>query len=418
MMEKLWQNLVRASRVLYFRVQSDLCFLRASSVAFQSVLSIVPVLAVMFGIAKGFGFDAILEKVLRDEFRDQQEVITYFIQFGYRLLADTQGGIIAGIGSVVLLFTVMRLLSNIEESLNSMWGINQGRPISRKVSDYLALILICPILIVASSSITVFVTSNLQKFSTTGAVGEQVGPLLLQGIPLIAYLMSTLLFSLVYIIMPYTHVRIISALWAGLFAGCLYQVLQATYISIQIQISHAGAIYGSFAALPLFLMWLYLSWVIFFIGAQIVVIHQERLWDPQLLAPYRNLSPCEMQLTSLACVKATIDAFLQSNPITIKQLSSLLKIPERVTTELVDSLVQANLLLRIAPQDNEEMAIVPAKSPESLRILDVILALEGKNQLTTTSIKQFEELLAKIQQQFATSDTNVLLKDLSSANAI
>src|SRR5262245_51434680 len=144
---KLWKNTVRAARVLYFRIESDLCFLRASSVAFQSVLSIVPVLAVMFGIAKGFGFQTILEKILRDEFRDQQEVITHFIEFGYRLLSDTQGGIVAGIGIVILLFTVMRLLSNIEESLNSMWGIKQGRPLSRKTSDYLALILICPILI-------------------------------------------------------------------------------------------------------------------------------------------------------------------------------------------------------------------------------------------------------------------------------
>lgn len=406
----LWQNFVRASRVLYFRVESDLCFLRASSVAFQSVLSIVPVLAVMFGIAKGFGFQMSLEKVLRDEFRDQQEVITYFIQFGYSLLADAQGGIIAGIGIVILLFTVMRLLSNIEESLNSMWGIKQGRPISRKTSDYLALILICPILIVASSSITVFVTSNLQKLSAAGAVGEQVGPVLSLGIPLIAYLVSTVLFSLVYIVMPYTHVKISSALWAGLFAGCSYQILQATYISIQIQISHAGAIYGSFAALPLFLMWLYLSWVIFFIGAEIVVIHQERLWDPELLAPYRNLSACEVQMTSLACVKASIDAFLHANPITIKDLSVQLKIPERMATELVEELVQADLLLKIASQDGEELAIVPAKNPESLRLLDVISALEGKNNLTSDSIKKFEKLLTKIQEQFASSENNVLLK--------
>ncbi|MBS0656227.1 MAG: YihY/virulence factor BrkB family protein [Verrucomicrobia bacterium] len=412
MIKKLWGNILQASRVLYFRVQSDLCFLRASSLSFQSVLSIVPVLAVMFGIAKGFGVEGNLENILRSEFKDQQEVITYFIQFGHTLLVETQGGIIAGIGSIVLLFTVMKLLSNIEDSLNTMWGIKYGRPLSRKASDYLALILVCPILLVVSSSITVFVTSNLQRLSAAEAVGGQVGPLIALGIPLIAYLVSMALFTLVYIVMPYTKVKIGSALLAGFFAGFAYQVLQATYISTQLKISNAGAIYGSFAALPLFLMWLYLSWLIFLVGAEIVVIHQEQLWDPELVALSRNLSPCEVQLASLACVKAAVDAFSRSEPLYIKNLALLLKMPERICIELAQDLFQANLLLRTSIQEGEETAIIPAKSPENFRVLDVLVALEGKNNLTSDAIKQFEQLMQHIKEYLSSHELNTLLKDL------
>lgn len=122
----IWKNLERIGRTIWFRMSYDQSFLRASSLSFQSVLSVVPLLAVMFGIAKGFGLESVLEHVLRDEFRDQKEVIDYIIQFGYKLLEQARGGLIAGIGTIVLLVTIMRLFANIENSLNFMWGVKRG----------------------------------------------------------------------------------------------------------------------------------------------------------------------------------------------------------------------------------------------------------------------------------------------------
>lgn len=411
-MATLLNNFERIWRMVWFRLTNDMCFLRASSLSFQTVLSIVPLLAVMFGIAKGFGLESILENVLHEEFRDQQEVINYFIQFGYRLLAQTQGGLVAGIGIIVLLFTVMRLFSNVESTLNYMWGINEGRPLSRKLSDYLALILICPILIGASSSLTVFVTTKLNQITSSGTIPEQIGPLVLNLIPLIPYLMSTILFTTVYIIIPYTYVRLGSALLAGIFAGCAYQILQGTYISIQIQVSNAGAIYGSFAALPLFLMWLYLSWVIFLIGAEIVVIHQERLWNPQILAPYRNLSLFERELTYLSIVKAAVDAYIATAPISIKELAMLLKMPERVVTELVEQLFSCKVLLKSVSNDGESIAVVPAKNPDTLRVFDVLHLVEGINELPSPHIETFNKILLNMQKELVKSHSNVLLKDI------
>lgn len=404
----IWKNLERIGRTIWFRMSYDQSFLRASSLSFQSVLSVVPLLAVMFGIAKGFGLESVLEHVLRDEFRDQKEVIDYIIQFGYKLLEQARGGLIAGIGTIVLLVTIMRLFANIENSLNFMWGVKEGRPLVRKLSDYLALILVCPLLIVASSSLTVFVSAKLSQITSSGQLPEEA----LNIIPLIPYFMSMVLFTIVYMVVPYTNVRLSSSIIAALFAGSAYQILQATYISIQIQITNAGAIYGSFAALPLFLSWLYLSWVIFLLGAQIVVIHQERLWDPHIMAPYRTLTLFERRLVYLACTKACVDSYMEGKPITIATVSYILRLPERLVNELVEDLVQAKIIIKTAQEDAETVCIVPAMSPESLKIFDVLHQVEGTNELPAAIVQQFAQLLAQAEKEEARSGHNKLLKDI------
>lgn len=408
----IWNNFLRIYNIVLFRIQSDLCFLRASSLTFQSILSIVPLLAVMFGIAKGFGIEKVLENILRREFHDQQQIISYYIDFGYTLLTQAKGGLIAGIGVVALLVTVMRLLSNVENSLNTMWGVKLGRTLIRMASDYLAIILICPILITASSSITFFVTASLEELSTKQSSLQGFSPLLLHTIPLIPYVMSTLVFMIVYITMPNVRVRLSSSLLAGIFAGCCYQILQATYIGLQLKISNAGAIYGSFAAIPLFMTWLYISWVIFLIGGEIVVIHQERLWDPKILAPYRNLTGFEKELVMLACTKATIDSFLKQAPLKVRDLAKLLHMSERQVTELVDELCDAHLTYKITTATESESSIVPAQNPATLKTSDVLKLIAGPNTLTSEYITGFEALIEQAQNAIEKSPYNSPLKDI------
>jgi membrane protein len=384
-------------RVFLYRFENDQCFLRASALTYQTLLSIVPVLAVMFGIAKGFGFATGLEQILQDEFRDQKEVLTYLIQFGYRLLEHTKGGIIAGIGIIILLFTVMRLFSNIENALNIMWAVPGGRPFSRKASDYLALLLICPILILLSSSVTLFVRTQVESLS------DMAGWVVILIIP---YIVSIFLFTLLYYLVPYTIVHKKSALYAGIFTGCIYQVFQATYITVQITISNAGAIYGSFAALPLFLMWLYLSWLLFLIGGEIMVIHQEELWDSSLLAAGRALSPIEEKIVSIACTKSVIEAFSRGEPITLASLSKTLRLPERMVTELVQKLQKNNVLF-------ESMTtLMPGRPQEAIFISNVLDCLEGENNLASEPLQKAAFCLDAAKEEFSRSKYNLPIKEL------
>ena len=405
------KRLAQIFQVIVFRFRNDLCFLRAAALTFNSVLSVVPVLAVMFGIAKGFGLERIFEQTLRQEFKDQEEVIKYLIGFGYTLLDQARGGLIAGIGVITLFYTVLKLLSTIEDSLNAMWGLQKSRPLGRKIIDFLALILLCPIFFVISSSLTVFLTTYIGMMKESNTLIGHMQPMIVQVLVVIPYVLSSALFTFLYMYMPNIRVRFSAALLAGVCAGIAYQVLQAWYIFIQIQVSKTGAIYGSFAALPLFLLWLYFSWLIFLIGAEIVVIYQERLWDPKMIAPFRKLNLFEKELAFLAITKAAVDAIInRQGAVSIEEIAQTLRMPERLVTELVQELVAVNILFRT------ENGVVPAQNPETLRIFDVVYAVDGENGLTTNgelpSVAAFQRHIEKARLIMRESKENTLIKEV------
>ncbi len=158
----------------------DKCFFRASSLTFNTLLSIVPVAAILFGVAKGFGFESKLKRELLDKFpgEAQQEVLWKVVDFAESLLEATKGGIIAGIGLVILFWTVINVLSQIEASLNDIWEIKESRTWGRKFSDYLAIMLISPLLIMMSSSVTVFITTRITQLTEQFKLLGIISPLI------------------------------------------------------------------------------------------------------------------------------------------------------------------------------------------------------------------------------------------------
>jgi len=400
------QRMIQIFQVFFFRIQNDLCFLRASALAFAASLSVVPIFAVMFGIAKGFGLETILETAIRSEFKDQEEMIKYLIDFSYTLLEHTRGGLIVGIGLLALFYTVLNMLSTIEDALNYMWGIKIARSLGRKIIDFLALILLCPILLILSSSLTVFMYTVIESMHQDLPFVSQIKPIILHSLSFAPYFVCILLFTFLYLYMPNCKVRISSALIAGVLAGTAFQVLQGWYIFLQIQLTRVGTIYGSFAAIPLFLLWLYISWIIFLFGAEVLVIHQEKLWNPHILAPYRRLNRFEKKLVLLSIVKTTVDAYIEHSPLTTRKIAEMLKLPIRLAFSLVNELVDAKLLLIT------EETLVPAKNPEALTLAETIEKIEGKNVLMPTEempfVTSFERILT-IQNESNTA----LLKDIS-----
>ncbi len=249
--------LIRQIRIflLAFRgFREDKCQLRASALTFYSLLSVVPILAMAFGVSKGFGMDKLLEERILERFQEQQEVASRLIAFATSFLENTKGGIIAGVGVALLFWTIVKVLGNIEQSFNDIWGVKQGRTLARKFTDYLSLMLIAPLLFIMSGSVTVLITSEvtaiMEKISILGAVG----PLIFTLLKLLPYMMIWLLFTVLYMMMPNTRVKFRSALFGGVIAGTIYQLVQWVYINFQIGVSSYGAIYGSFAALPLLLV--------------------------------------------------------------------------------------------------------------------------------------------------------------------
>jgi membrane protein len=266
---KYFKWLIMPLRVLLiaFRgFKEDKVSLRASALTFYSMLSVVPVVAMGFGIAKGFGFEKMLEKQLAENFADQQEVFNYILTFANSFLENTKGGVIAGIGIAVLFWTVMKVFGNIESSFNAIWQVYKPRVWFRKFSDYLTMMLIAPLLIILSTSANVFITTQISKITSEVALLGYFSPIIFFLVKLIPYVLFWFVLTLIYMVMPNTKVSFKSGFAAGVVAGTIFVFTQYLYIYFQVGVSKYNAIYGSFAALPLFLVWLQTSWLIVLLG--------------------------------------------------------------------------------------------------------------------------------------------------------
>jgi len=271
--------LIKQLRIFLLTVRGfdeDKCFTRASSLTFYTLLSIVPVAAILFAVAKGFGFESRLKRELFERFSGdaQQEVLWKVFDFAESMLQATKGGVMAGIGLVILFWSVINVLSQIEASLNDIWEIKESRTWGRKFSDYLAVMLISPILVLVSSSVTVFITTQITQLTHQIKLLGAISPLIFLSFKLIPYVLIWILFTIIYVLMPNTKVNLKSGLVAGIIAGTIFQIVQWGYISFQIGTAKYNAIYGSFAALPLFLMWVQISWWVVLFGAELSFANQ------------------------------------------------------------------------------------------------------------------------------------------------
>jgi membrane protein len=412
--------LIKQLRIIILAIRGfdeDKCFVRASSLTFYTLLSIVPVVAMFFGVAKGFGFEKILERRLYANFRGQEEIIEKVITFSNSLLQQTQGGIIAGIGLAVLFWSALKVLNHIERSFNDIWEIKTGRSWGRKFSDYLAIMLISPILIIMSGSVTVFITTQVEQITHRIALVGMFSPFISFMLKFLPYLLIWMLFTFLYVLMPNTKVQYKAGLIGGVVAGTLYQIAQATYISFQIGAARYNAIYGSFAALPLFLLWLQISWWIVLFGAELSFANQNvdtYEYEPDSL----KVSPGFKKLLTLQVVHLLIKKFANGDkPLTDSQISTLLKIPIRLLHHIVFDLVESGLVSEICTTSDKELAYQPARDINQLSIQSVLEALDRKGTenipvADTAEYRALSDALKKFSEAMEHSPANKLLKNI------
>jgi membrane protein len=390
--------------------------LRASALTFFTLLSIVPVAAMAFGIAKGFGFEKRLQQELLEQFAAQQEVVQRIIGFAQNMLENTKGGMIAGIGVVVLIWSVIKVLSNIENSFNHIWSV-RSRPFIRKLSDYVTITLICPVLVIMSGSVTVFITHQVTAMSGRFGMTEVAGTAITVGLKLLPYALIWILFTLVYIIMPNTRVRFDGALLAGFIAGSVYQIVQGAYIYFQFLVSKYNAIYGSFAALPMFLLWLQISWIIVLVGAEISHAYQNADHMDGSDGG-KKMSMSRTRLLALAICRHVVHLFQKGLPAqTTDQIAESLALAPALVDRLSDLLVQGNILVRIEDPSNGDQALQPARDIGSLSFNDVVAALDdvGQDNGPLPLLPEMEALSAALTEFRSVSecaDANRLIKDV------
>ncbi|NPA44825.1 MAG: YihY/virulence factor BrkB family protein [Chlorobi bacterium] len=409
--------LVNFLRLFFLGLQSfkeDKLNVRASALTYFSLLSIVPVLALAFGIAKGFGLDDMLEREIAKSMSGQREVLNYILTFTKSMLGTARGGLIAGLGFVLLIWSVINLLSNIESSFNTVWDVKKSRTIVRKFTDYLTIILLGPILIILAGSLTVFISSSISDVTNSSLFGF-VTPVFLRLAKIIPFIIVWVGFTLLYLVMPNTKVNFKSALIAGILAGTVFQIFQSLYISFQAGATRINAIYGSFAALPLFLIWLQTSWFIVLIGAEISFVIQNVKIKGES-KQIKKLSISYQKKLALFIVKVLIDYFSEAKPApTVQQIASKTTAPVYTVAFILDNLVDSGVVSKVIKEKN--ITFQPAMSAENLTINKVLSSYETKGDnpslyIKNKMFKRIEEKYNELNKFIDNSEKNILLSDI------
>ncbi len=389
--------LVKQLRVISLAIKGfkeDNCLVSATALTFYTLFSIVPILALIFAIAKGFGYEKNLQDEILNNYSEYREVLTNAFVYANAMLSTTKGGLIAGIGIVLLLWSVMKLLISIENSFNEIWEVRVGRSWIRKTTDYLTIMMVGPLLLIISAGLEVAISNQLGNLKMLGFFGT----ILLKGL---AYLLVGGVFTFLYVALPNTKVHFKPAFMASVVATILFELLGWAYIRFQVGANQMNAIYGTFAALPLFLIWVQYSWYIVLFGAELAYANQY-VDHYELEEDIQNLSVRYKKVISLMVASVVAKRFYnQEPPLNVMQISEKLDLPSRLTKNIINEFVETGIFVEIRTDRDKEVIYQPGVTESKFTVQYLIDTLENKG-VNSLPINDGAELLR----------INQLMKDL------
>lgn len=412
-----WHNpvvrwLVQQYKLLFYTARGLLehgTIIRSAALTFYTLMSLVPIIAVVFAVVKGFGLADGLIDNLYSLFPQNPEIVDYLVGFAEKALARTQGGVVAAVALVTLFWAVIRVFSSIESAFNNIWEVKVERSITRQYTDYIAVVLIVPLLWIVANAVGNFAEQLL------GFDDSWFFSLLSR---LVSLAVIWMMFTLVYMIVPNARVRFRSALMAGVVAGTLFLAFQWGYLYVQRWMTSYNAIYGSFAALPLLLIWLQVSWQILLFGGELSFAYQNisRFGEEResLLVSYD-----QRRKILLAAMLIVIRHFREKGgAIPADTIRDELELPTRIVNDVLYQLVQAGQLIAVRSGDGErEVGYAPAHDITAMTVYGVLEAVERTGQTAfdfapTPELARIDRELELLKGSARESQDNVKLTDL------
>lgn len=413
---------VKALKIINLSVRSFLdrdLQMRSCALTYNTVLAVVPALAMLFAIARGFGFQNIVQSQLFRYFPAQQQALETALSYVENYLAQASQGAFIGIGLVFLLWTLISLMSNVEDTFNHVWHVTTKRSLQRKFTDYTALFLLLPVLMVCSAGISIFMSDAVQHVFGDNLVSPFVHGILAH-MPLV---ISWIIFTAAYFLIPNTKVKFKGALIAGILCGTLFQAVEWLFVTGQLYVSKYNAIYGSFAFLPLMLVWMQLSWLITLSGVVLTYSWQNFSSFPYL-GKAEGVSQSYANNMAIAVLALAAKRFKQHEPtLTRGELIHDYDMPGPLVDKMMDRLLRAGLINSVVvskngaddPKTAEDDAFQPSCDPDELTVNAVVNALSdvGNSHFIPKADGRFAEVLDRIaslraEQQAATSDIPLL----------
>ena len=407
--QQLLYNIVKSFILAIRRYNEDQLQNKASALTYNTLLSIVPMLAVLFAIARGFGFQNIVQSQLFSFLPGQREVLLQSFVFVDSYLEQAKSGVFVGVGLGLLFWTVMNLLGNIENTFNDIWRVKKSRTLFRKFTDYFSLFLVLPFLMICSAGITIFI-------STTLADALQIfSPILSIIVKIIPYLIIIITLTGVYMFIPNTHVKFKSAFGAAFFAGTVFQLFQLLYISGQIWVSKYNAIYGSFAALPLLLLWMQLSWVICLFGVELTAAGQN-IENFDFEKDTRNISRRCKDFLTLMIASMIIKRFEKGEtPYSQHEISIKYQIPITLTSDILYLLAKTGIVIETNSSEFEP-GYVPAMDINKITVALLFERIEQNGSenfnINRVLLERYWPKYVEMNNEIAKEKYMMLVKDL------
>jgi len=371
---------IHATRIVTLAVRGflgDRCLLQATALAYVTLLSLIPLLAVAFSVAKGFGIqDQIKPLIDKWVAANQEEVGTQIVAFIERTSAyirDTRVTAFGAIALLMLVWTTIKVLGTIEKSFNQIWGVKRSRTLFRKVTDYISMLVISPILLLAGMSAATALQSSpaARSVLANALLGRLVQFALV-------YVTTWIAFTALYLFMPNTRVKFLAALIGGITAGTVWQAAFLLYTSLQVGMAKYNAIYGTFAALPVFMIWLYLSWSIVLLGAEVSWASQsvKRYWEERRSASASFAAREAIALRTMVDLAVAFQA--DATPLTATELAERMKAPSRLVLDIMDVLLDAGICSEVVTRNAS--AYQPARPLDHITPAMVIAAIRNAGE--------------------------------------
>lgn len=354
------------------------CLLRASALTYITLLAFVPLLAFMFAFLKGLGVQNLIEPWLIEEFS------SVVAQENVRLIFDFVKNVKVGALSVIslgtLLFTTLWQLRSIERAMNEIWGV-QGRTFLRKMTDYVSMIVIGPVVIVLALAAQTALQN--QTLIATLLKTRLIGDAMTLAFTLLSYLAVWLGFAFLYAFIPNTRVRAVPALIGGFLGSMLWQLVKWGYIAFQIGMAKNEAIYGVFAQLPVLMFWFYISWVVYLLGAEVTFAYQNvAIYPFERFGSSASIYKKEWLACSLYF--SLIQAFTAgTGPWSAVAFAQQHRMPLRLMREIVTTLASAKFLVETAEAPEHYM---PSRDPSTITPWDILHALRHHGDQDTVRI--------------------------------
>ena len=409
-----WMNWLARQYKLFFYTARGLqehgTLVRCAALTFYTLISIVPILALVFAIVKGFGIIEDLIANLYSIFPNNPEIVDYVVEFANKALENTKSGLVAAVGIIALLWAVIRVFDSIERAFNNIWEVSSSRNIARKYTDYITVVVVVPILWTVANAITSYAQGIFVDVTSAWMVWVS---------KMLSVAVMWVLFSFLYYIIPNTKVRISSAVTAGIVAGTAFILFQWGYVYLQSLMTSYNAIYGSFAALPLFLMWVQFSWMILLFGGELSFAFQNiDKFDEERESLHVNYDSRRKVL--LAVMLVVVRHFLAGKgAISLSELKLALNLPTRIVNSVLRSLVDAEQLLELPSEGKGfDRRFAPAKDVAAFTVYSILEAVEhsGNNSIDFDSSRELREVsdeLERIKTEVRTSQQNTKLVDIN-----